>query len=644
VRKNAFKKSGMTPERLRELYTSGSTDVDIGLLLGISDSAVAYFRKKFGIQKKGSALSSLSPDVLRELYQSHSDFEIAEMYHVDRAAVRARRSRDGIEAISKSDRVRKDEENPSLIETNPEPQINPPIGIEVVEPPKVPYKKTEDYKKEDADRARLARQRYREDHPAKTTRTFTCKSCGKPWSTEEKGNFSTCPQCKANAESEKRTKTCPYCKGTFLDTTTHLSQTYCNVECRRRAKLERLGQLPPGGFLADQELTCPICQKSFTPVRGNQVYCADECRLGAYSEEKLESRSKECLDTGQLFFDDSPKNNRKFVSSQSRERLGIKLDPTREPSLSPRLGERRRGHLRSGLGGRIDDIKTLKKATTCWWGRASEVIFSVYRAKAKDLVLEFGNRSPYDFEDPEFGRIEVRGTTERDSPQGRPMWLFVVHGLRQSCDYVLFVGYSRDKNRVEHLWFIPSSDIPEALVRFCPSSSEYRWAQWDVSQKWGLMLADSTLKDLLDLPEPERSPDRYAWMDDPSQFSTEAPGHRGRKGEFMYRLRYPTSKDLNRELGSGAPYDFEDFDGIKVNVKVSKRKRELGHSDKWSFCLGASRLHQCDIYSCLCLDSDEKTIIAEYRIPVSAWGDRRTIHIYVSGGQWDQFRVTPTPE
>jgi hypothetical protein len=141
VRKNAFKKSGMTPERLRELYTSGSTDVDIGLLLGISDSAVAYFRKKFGIQKKGSALSSLSPDVLRELYQSHSDFEIAEMYHVDRAAVRARRSRDGIEAISKSDRVRKDEENPSLIETNPEPQINPPIGIEVVEPPKTTRKR-----------------------------------------------------------------------------------------------------------------------------------------------------------------------------------------------------------------------------------------------------------------------------------------------------------------------------------------------------------------------------------------------------------------------------------------------------------------------------------------------------------------------
>ena len=632
----------MTPERLRELYTSGSNDAEIGLLLGISDSAVAYFRKKFGIQKRGSALSSLSSDALRELYQTHSDSEIAEMYHVDRAAVRARRSRDGIEAISKSDRVRmgKEDQQVDLIEARLEPSIPTSTVQEVPDPPKVPYKKTEEYKREDAERARLARQRYREEHPAKTTRTFTCKSCGQPWSTEEKGNFSTCPQCKEKAESEKRTKTCPYCKSTFLDETTHLSQTYCNVECRRRAKLERLGKLPPGGFLADQELICPTCLRPFTPVRGNQVYCSDECRLGAYSEEKLEGRSKECPDTGQPFFDDSLKNNRKFVPNQSRERLGVKVDPTREPNQSLRLGEHRRGHIRSGLGGRIDDIKTLKKGTTCWWGRASEVIFSVYRAKARDLILEFGNRSPYDFEDPEFGRVEVRGTTERDSPQGRPMWLFVVHGLRQSCDHIFFVGYSRDKSRVEHLWLIPSSDIPEALIRFCPSSSEYRWGQWDVSQKWGLMLAGSTLKDLLDLPEPERSSDRYAWMDDPTQFENPlAPGHRGRKGEFFYRLRYPASKDLNRELGSGAPYDFEDSDGTKVNVKISKRKKEPGHSDKWSFCLGHTIEHQCDTYSCLCLDSDEKTVIAEYRIPVSAWGDRRTIHIYVSGGQWDEFRV-----
>lgn len=471
-------------------------------------------------------------------------------------------------------------------------------------------------------------------------RTFKCKVCGGAWQTEALGNFQVCPSCKKAREDEKRAKTCSYCNTPFRDETERLVQDYCNVECRRRAKLVRAGKVPEGGFLADRSLTCPKCSQEFTPTRGKQVYCSDACRLETYAKEGDASRNKVCAETGEAFRDDSPKNNRQYLPEVSRARVGVKVDPEREPAISPRLVHRRKGQVRSGLGGRMDDIASLQKYTNSWWGRASEMIFAAYRPFARDMVIEFGNRSPYDFEDSELGRVEVRGLAAAESPQGRPMWAFATHGLRTSCDHAFFVGYDEDKNSVKYLWLIPAKELPEATLRLAPGSKEYRGDQWDITDSWGLMIATTVLRSLYALEDPERPEDRYVWLDDPKQFSNEdAPSHRGRKGEFLYKDLHPLSQDMNRELGPHALYDFLDPDGVRVNAKVSKGKTR-GSLTKWSFCMGDSPGHACDVYSCLCLGGpDGKTVVAEYRIPVEAWGERRTIHIYSSGGQWEKFKA-----
>lgn len=635
MRRNAFAKAGVTPEQLRLWYEGeGKTDAQIAAMLGVTDRAVAYFRHKHGIANKPSPLDALSDEELWYLYEEHSDGELADRLGVSKPAIRRRRHQAGIPAISKTERVRRRKEA-QAVEPHPEPPETPDPVPEAPEPlkPKVPYRQTEEYRQKDAARARARRAEHREQHPVKTCRTFVCESCGKPWETSELGNFKTCPDCKQKTEDQKRTKTCPQCGEIFRDETQRLVQKYCNEECRRRAKVERSGKVPPDGFLADQKRLCEACGNAFTPKRGNHIYCSEECRL-----RRLESREKVCPDTGESFLDTSPKNNRRYVPERARERLGVKVDPERKPATSDRMGERRKGWVRSGSGGRIDDISTLKKYTSSWWGRASEVIFSVYRPKAQDMVLEYSNRSPYDFDDPELGRVEVRGVAAKPSPQGRPMWAYATHGLRVSCDHAFLVGYSVDKTSVEHLWLVPSEGLPESLIRLAPGSQEYRGGKWDVTSKWGLMLANGVLADLHELPEVER-PEKYAWMDDPAQFGDKVAWHRGRKGEFLYLQRYPDSRDMNRELGPNAPFDFTDPDGTTVNAKVSKLKRRAGKSDKWSFCLGDTKTHQCDVYSCLCLAEDGKTVLSEYRIPASVWGDRRTIHIYASGGQWEPFKV-----
>lgn len=643
MRRNIFAKAGVTPEQLRLWYEAeGQTDAQIGATLGVTDRAVAYFRRKHGIPNKPSPLEALSDEELWYLYEEHSDSELADRFGVSKPAIRRRRHQAGIPAISKTERVRRRKEAQASVEpVAPEPVAPEPVTPEtldlslVPEPlePKVPYRQTEEYRQREAARARVKRAKHREQHPAKTSRVFTCGSCGKRWETSEPGNFRTCSDCKQKVEDQKRVKTCSQCGETFRDETQRLVQKYCNEECRRRAKVERSGKFPPGGFLADQERLCEACGNVFTPNRWNHTYCSEECRMG-----RLEARTKVCPDTGEVFFDDSPKNNRRYVPERARERIGVKVDPGREPATSDHMEAHRKNRVRSGDGGRIDDISTLKKHTSSWWGRVSETIFAVYRPKAQDMVLEYSNRSPYDFDDLELGKVEVRGMAAKPSPQGRPMWAYATHGLRVSCDHAFLVGYSADKTSVEHLWLVPSEDLPESLIRLAPGSQEYRGGKWDVTAEWGLMLANGTLKDLHDLPEVKR-PEKYAWMDDPEQFGDRVAWHRGRKGEFLYLQRYPNSRDMNRELGPNAPFDFTDLDGMTVNAKVSKLKRRVRRSDKWSFCLGNTKTHQCDIYSCLCLAEDGKTVLSEYRIPASVWGDRRTIHIYASGGQWEPFKV-----
>ena len=470
-------------------------------------------------------------------------------------------------------------------------------------------------------------------------RTFTCQACKQSWGTNAKGNFRTCPSCKESAETAKRTKQCLYCKNPFKDDTVRLVRRYCSEECQYRAKATRAGLVTEEGFLADRVLQCLKCTKDFTPVRANQVYCGDECRLATYSDEKLGHRYKICPISKEPFFDESPKNNRQFTDQVARERVNKKVGATRLPGISKRTEERRFERVRSGDGGRVDDIGTLRKYTATWWGRASEVIFAAYRPSAADMVVLAGNKSPYDFQDPEFGRVDVRGGVEEVSPQGRSMWTVDTTGLHLSADYVFLVGFNKGKTNVRYLWLFSTS---ESVGRFAPGSCEYRGGQWDISEKWGLAKANETLASLHALPEPDwvlhPIEDRYAWLDDPVNFATEAPAHIGRRGELLYRRRYPTSKDLNREFGPTYPYDFLDSDGTKVNVKTSLP--DEGRL-RWRFSLGDAikHEHRCDMYACLGLNASGDEVFAEYRIPAHAWGSRKTINIYENGREWEEFRV-----
>jgi hypothetical protein len=291
----------------------------------------------------------------------------------------------------------------------------------------------------------------------------------------------------------------------------------------------------------------------------------------------------------------------------------------------------------TGTHGRIDDIGTLTKFTNTWWGRVSELVFAAYRPRAKDLNVSNGNRSPYDFDDPDYEKVDVRGAQERMTPQGRLAWQFLTVGLQASCSHVFLVGYGSKGTEIKHLWLVPVGALGESSVRMTPGSREYQGDKWDVSPTWGLVVGNEALKKYREMPEPVRPGDRFAWMDDPTYLTGNAPGKRGRRGEILYRALHPDSKDMNRANGSGSPYDFLDADGTRVNVKTSWFNPKPGQPKvfRWSFGLGQSTSEDPDVYSCLCLGVDER-VKYEFRIPPAAWKGR-TIHIYGDGGQWKSW-------
>lgn len=477
-----------------------------------------------------------------------------------------------------------------------------------------------------------------------TVRVFACRACGLKWETLRFGNFRLCTGCSQLKKEARRTKTCLYakCQKGFKDESRQNSRKYCSVECGYREKIESAGRVPPEGFLVDRVLCCPHCAGTFTPVKGNQIYCTTTCQEGAYAAEKDALRNKVCIRCGEPFRDESLKGNARAHDECSRKAWNIKADAGRPLEKDSRLDERRRGHRRVG-GGRLDDIRTMKKHTASWWGRVAELIYAVYQPKAVDVVLTHGCKSPFDFDDPVYGRVDVKGSSWAQSPYGLKSWKFEAAGLHQSCDTVFVVGFSETKSQVEHLWLMPSANAIPVLT---PDSKEYQGEPFDVSESWGLESANQVLQwcRALHDPEPVLPEDRFAWMDDLSYLNHTAPGHLGRRAEILYRTRYPTSVDVNRIEGPSAPYDFLDVDGTRVDVKSC---REVCGREKarWSFTIRSTTHavpeHLADIYSCLCLDATGEVIVHEFRVPAAAVGSRWLIHIYkdYKGTMWESYRV-----
>lgn len=655
-----FTKLGLTEEKLAALYLT-HTDVQIAEAYGVAEITVRRWRKKAGVDRLtarkradqgrvGPTLEELTEPRLRELHQMHTDEEIGALYGVSKFPIRDLRHRYGIEAIRHGPRPQPAVVVSSLSEARPvkvPPKAVPlPSAVPDLPAPQSPNER----RAREAERARARRAEARVANPVKTLRTFVCKVCGKPWETEQHGNFRTCPSCREEAKVAVRTKTCAYgaCGKTFTDESPQNSMSYCKEECRRRAKMERSGGVPQHGFLADRTYICqnPACGKSFDPEVANQKYCSIECRSVVYTGGD-EARVKVCVHCGEKFVDISGKNNQRAHPACSRKVWDHKQNPNRALDQSPRLAINRRDRVRLGDGGRLDDIATMAKFTHSWWGRVSELIFAAYRDEASDVNTTHGGRSPYDFHDPEFKRVDVRSAQERPSPQGRPMWVFQVDGLRESCDHAFLVGYTKDGERIAHLWLMPQGDLNDSVVRMAPGSSEYRGDRWDITPLWGVMIGNGVLAKVRAFPDPVKLEQRFSWVGDPENFTGPSPMHRGRRGEFLYQMRYPHALDMNTSEGVHAKYDFHDPDGVRVNVKTSRRHPRTDRPSvmKWSFGILAVEQvrtgHRCDVYSCLCLDDAGTTVLKEYRIPAAALGDRRLIHIYDQpGGQWEPYLET----
>lgn len=399
--------------------------------------------------------------------------------------------------------------------------------------------------------------------------------------------------------------------------------------------MERAGRAPKGGYLSDRTYVCqnPACGKSFVPDTSKQMFCSFDCRAKVYSGGD-NARQKKCAHCDQLFVDTSLNNNQRSHPKCSRETWGHKPNPTRSLEESSRLARRRHERVRLGDGGRLDDVGTMRKDTNTWWGRVSELVFAEYRHEAKDVNQTNGGRSPYDFDDPEYGRVDVRSAQERVSPQGRPMWVFQVGGLQESCDHAFLVGFAAGGGRVAYLWLVPATDLNASLMRMAPGSSKYAGGCWDVTSTWGTMVGDRVLARLRTLPDPVKPERRFEWVGDPANFTGDSPAHKGRRGEFLYKVRHPDSVDVNVQDGMLARHDFLDADGTRVNVKTSRYLERIDRPGvwRWSFSLLSNHQavsgHQCDVYSCLCLDTTGTEVLRELRIPTAVIGTRRLIHVY----------------
>jgi hypothetical protein len=122
MRRNRFKEYGLTKEMVEEWYLQqNKTDAEMAVLVGVSDVAMSWFRRKCGIQTKtqlarltrdhsGPSFAEVTPVELATLYTSMGDRAIAARYGVSKPTVSAKRAQFAIEAISKTDRATSVEE------------------------------------------------------------------------------------------------------------------------------------------------------------------------------------------------------------------------------------------------------------------------------------------------------------------------------------------------------------------------------------------------------------------------------------------------------------------------------------------------------------------------------------------------------
>ena len=120
MRRNILR--GTTKEEIENLYLlQNKTDSEIGSLIGVSDAAVSWFRKRNGIATRsqlervtighqGPSFKNITPIELATIYASTGLRGIAKLYGVSKPTVAAKCHKFGIRMLSKSERSTSSEE------------------------------------------------------------------------------------------------------------------------------------------------------------------------------------------------------------------------------------------------------------------------------------------------------------------------------------------------------------------------------------------------------------------------------------------------------------------------------------------------------------------------------------------------------
>lgn len=117
MRRNRFRDFGLTQEMVEEWYLrQNKTDAEMAVIVGVTDAAMSYFRRKCGIPTRGQLarltfnhtgpnFKDITPVELATLYTSMGDRAIAARYGVSKPTIRAKRAQFAIESLSKSVRA-----------------------------------------------------------------------------------------------------------------------------------------------------------------------------------------------------------------------------------------------------------------------------------------------------------------------------------------------------------------------------------------------------------------------------------------------------------------------------------------------------------------------------------------------------------
>jgi len=119
------------------------------------------------------------------------------------------------------------------------------------------------------------------------------------------------------------------------------------------------------------------------------------------------------------------------------------------------------------------DLTKLQEMIPLWKGRLGELIFFKLYPQAKDMLIEKGIDSPYDFIEPFLGKIDVK--TSAVDNNGCFNFKRKEIKTRELADNYFFVGLNRSYRKILALFLIPALDIRSlrGKLKLKPNESPY---------------------------------------------------------------------------------------------------------------------------------------------------------------------------